>query len=159
MAQALAQEPLEFSSEVDVVQVGTLDVEGMWPLLAPHLERAFVLTKKIDSEDARLMCEEGDAQLWAGVIWPDEVGGESVVLGAAITQILGHPSGYKTLSVVAMGGDEFKRWDRDLLGAMEEFAKSEGCHAIELTGRKGWGRWFPDYEPTAWTYSKELSDG
>jgi hypothetical protein len=135
--------------------VGTLDVDGLWPALSPHLDRAFETTRKIGNPDAKQMCEDGDAQLWAGVIWGEQ-GDVPAVLGSVVTEIREYTNGYRVLVVLAMGGVEFNRWDQMILKVVEDFAKSEGCDAMDLEGRKGWGRWFPDYKQTSWTYTKEF---
>ena len=149
MAQPAGPELSVLPSWVDVVRFGPEDVEAVWPSVEGFLERAFATTKKLDSADAYCMAMGGEVQLWVGF-------GQEGLVGAALTAIETYTNGYRVVTFLAMGGEGFKKWDRQLLGAVEAFGKENGCDAVEIQGRKGWGRWFPEFEPTSWYYAKEL---
>lgn len=135
-----------------------ITVEKTWPLVVTFLDAAFDTTKKIDSEDAKAMCEDGRAQLW--VIWaPEELAGDGkrgALVGAAITSLDCYSNGYKVLSFLAFGGTNTREWAYSALQTVEDFARAEECQAVEFKGRRGFGRVLPEYKPTAWVYTKEL---
>ena len=43
-----------------------------------------------------------------------------------------------------------------LLGALERYARAEGCKAMRIFGRRGWERLLPDYKPARVLLEKEL---
>lgn len=139
-----------------MVPVG--DIDKMWPLVLPLLSPSFDRTNQLDAEDAKILCEDHMAQLW--IVWaPEEIAGDGktgALFGAAITSIDCYSNGYKVLSFLAFGGTRAKEWAVSSLETIEKFAIAEECHAVELKGRKGFGRVLPEYKPTAWVYTKEL---
>ncbi len=155
MAQPLEQEPLVSACLVEIIRILPDDVELAWQPAKEFLRRAFDTTKKLDNDDAMALCSSGEADLWIGV---DPYSSEPCVMGAAITTIEDYTNGYKVVTLLAMGGDDFHSWDIALLRSVEEYGRLHGCDAIEIQGRKGWGRWFRDegFEPTSWHYAKEL---
>lgn len=124
-------------------------MELAWFQAAPHLLRAIKRTKKSDMKSCLHSCLEGTSQLWTQI----EIDG---CIGAIITDIESYHNGRKVLRIVALGGDDLKSWGRLGLDRIEAFAKEEDCNSVEMVGRKGWGRWFPDYEPIEYVYSKEI---
>jgi len=140
------------------MMVPVSDIDKMWPLVLPFLLPAFETTNKLDTEDAKVLCEDGMAQLW--IIWAPERyavdGGIGVLMGASITSIDCYSNGYRILSFLVMGGTDTEYWASSAIEKVEEFARAEECRAVEFKGRKGWGRVFPQYKPTAWVYTKEL---
>jgi len=45
-----------------------------------------------------------------------------------------------------------------LMEPLEGWARQNHCDAIEIQGRKGWGRIFPEYRPSLWCYTKALTE-
>lgn len=89
----------------------------------------------------------GEFQLWPGV--------DSVV----VTEICEFPR-RKVLNYFLAGGDGQEL--RKMLVDLELFAKSRGCTAVTLTGRKGWLRSFlpkEGYEAQWQVMTKELGHG
>lgn len=127
-------------------------VESAWPLAEPWLALALERTEKLDLPTVLWACQQGDAQLW--VAW-DVVGRES--LGALVTELADHPTGLRVARVLCLGGARFEEW-AFRIRVLEEWARAEGCRALELVGRKGWGRVFPDYRPIEYVWSKPLED-
>ena len=84
--------------------------------------------------------KRGDAQLWA---FEDS---------AIVTEIINYPQ-RRTLRFWLAGGDL-----ETLLEVEPKIRKWSilyNCKAVEIIGRKGWGKVLKDYEPTATVFIKE----
>ena len=84
--------------------------------------------------------KRGDAQLWA---FKDS---------AIVTEIINYPQ-RRTLRFWLAGGDL-----ETLLEVEPKIRKWSilyNCKAVEIIGRKGWGKVLKDYEPTATVFIKE----
>lgn len=158
MSQALVQESSASAYSVECAIVEIDEIGTLWPTAILFLEPAFKFTKKLNEEDALASCMAGDAQLWA--IWSDDINNLDLTkgrfLGSAVTELQTHVNGYKILTFLAFGATQAMDWVHDFVNIVEAFAVDERCHAVEMKGRQGWGRVFPDYPQTAWTYTKEL---
>ena len=144
------------------VECGTVaseEIGQIWEMASAFVGPALDLTRKLDLEDALALCMEGDAQLW--IIWSDDFNNVDLsvgrYLGAAVTELQVHRNGYKILTFLGFGGNFIMEWVHDYVTIVEDFARKEGCHAVEMKGRKGWGKVFQDYKQTSWTYTKELT--
>jgi hypothetical protein len=62
-----------------------------------------------------------------------------------ITAIEDRP-GKRVLVIFAFAGLLPHDW-RQILGNVTQWAKDQGCMAIELQGRRGWRRLLPDWQP------------
>lgn len=105
-------------------------------LLAPALDGSY------DLDDVWHEISEHRAQFW---YLPNS---------AVVTQILEFPR-RKVFRVWLAGGDL-----DELRFAMQEcegYAKSRGCDAIEIDGRKGWARVFPGFDKQRVTLAKEVT--
>lgn len=67
------------------------------------------------------------------------------------------PTGEREMIIPACGGYEMKRWI-DLIGSVEEWARSRGATVATLTGRPGWPRVLASsgYKRTSVTVEKAL---
>jgi len=135
---------------VEFALVPIEDIPDLWNRCSEFLDPAFDFTAKLDNADAQELCLLGEAQLW--VIWSYDLG----ILGSAITEITNYTNGYKVLTFLAFGGSDALDWTRKFVDVIEQFGREEQCDAVEMIGRKGWGKVFPDYPPTSWNYTKEL---
>lgn len=151
MTLQLVQEPSDSAYSVEFAMVPIEDIPDLWNRCSEFLDPAFDFTAKLDNEDARELCLLGEAQLW--VIWSNDLG---QFLGSAITEMTIYTNEYKVLTFLAFGGSDALDWTRRFVDVIEQFGRAEGCDAVEMIGRKGWGKVFPDYEPTSWSYTKEL---
>lgn len=152
MPLAALVESTESSSRGDI-QLLNVPQEGVlqaWPLVEPLIARAAAQTRKCNLSHLRSQLAEGGAQLWA--IWEPT---SEAVLAAFVTTLQSYPTGWNTARVVLLGGERMESW-RHLLRQVEEWARSEGCDALEIVGRKGWQRVFPDYEHCETLISKEF---
>jgi hypothetical protein len=92
------------------------------------------------------------AQLW--VFLKDEQ-----IVGAGLTQFIEYHT-HKTLHLVLCGGIDWDEW-ADQYYVVEEFAKKNGCRAVEQWGRKGWTKLLPQkipgFETVYYVMRKELN--
>jgi len=150
MLQTPLQECTEssFTAETELHLIAPEMVSSLWSTVSRELERA-INSPDMDIDSLRTLCEAGDAQLWVIV---STRGG---VLFSFTTEVFTHLTGWKTARITYGGGSGLKTL-QETLPQVEIWAASMGCDEIEIYGRKGWGRVFPDYTPTAVVFTKEL---
>ena len=116
--------------------VRSIDVDTVWPQVLPFVERALAAGDGGHApEDVRRLCRGHDAQLWLGV----GVGGLEMV---AVTEIRVLPR-RRIARIWLLAGLDARGWIDERLAAIEDWARTERCDAIELVGRKGWLRRLP----------------
>lgn len=79
-----------------------------------------------------------NAQCW--VVFEDDK-----VVGVGLTQILTYAR-HKTLHIIDFTGSA-DAVTPEIIGVVEEFAKNNGCIALEQWGRKGWAKMLPKQIP------------
>lgn len=115
-------------------QIAAVEDEAI-SALAAAFDRSYVQTAAMYLD----LCRKDFAQLWRqGNLW-------------AVTEVQTGKDG-RILHIVAMAGD----YTPELVKEMEDWGKSKGCIRSMFTGRKGWGRKVPDYQPKTITFEKEL---
>jgi hypothetical protein len=70
---------------------------------------------------------------------------EGVYTGAGLTEILNYTR-HKTLHIILFTGNGFEK-QHNTLTIVEDFAKANGCIALETWGRAGWSKVLPKYIP------------
>ncbi len=98
-------------------------------------------------EDVLELVAKQECQLWPGK------------RSAIVTEVLNHPR-KKVCHFWLAGGDLAEL--EVMAGAVEKWAKEQGCERVTLAGRKGWERSFlvrNGYAPRWACMSKELSNG
>jgi hypothetical protein len=138
------------SDELALVRIPPEKVAGVWPLVAPLLEKPIrmldgALTEKTVYERGI----SGHFQIWA-VLERD-----GTLLASMVTQVLLHEACAPTCVAMLLGGRQMDRW-LYLIGELEAWATQEGCGAIELGGRKGWSRVLPGYRQVSIVLRKDL---
>lgn len=116
------------------------EVAEHWHLVKDYLKRALehgAGESTLADYLAKIMNYQ--AQLWVVL---DE--GQHVV-AAGMTKFIQY-SRHKTLHLVALGGDNLNDWG-DTFSVVEQFARDNGCVAIEQWGRPGWSRVLPKIVP------------
>jgi hypothetical protein len=78
------------------------------------------------------------AQCWAVV-----EGG--TIVGVGLTEFLQYTQ-HKTLHIIAFSGSNFEEQSK-VFPTVEQFARDNGCKAIEQWGRQGWAKVLPQYVP------------
>lgn len=89
----------------------------------------------------------GEALLWL-------VSDGSSIQAAAVTEL--HATEWRKVCViVACGGEDMCAW-LPLLEGIEKYARTAGCEAVRIMGRKGWARMLASYRITRVVLEKEL---
>lgn len=76
------------------------------------------------------------------------------IKAAGVTKIIASQKS-KVLMCEACSGSEFIR-NKHVMQTIEDYARSEGCDAVRIGGRKGWGRVFPEYREIAVLLERRL---
>lgn len=119
------------SPSVEGACVDPKQVHIIWPSVA-HLIRCAMRRGGMGSfADVERDVLAGHAYLWI-------VSEAGSVLAAAVTQLSADAKG-RLCTIVALGGHQLKRF-RHLIVKLEDYARDEGCRAIEVCGRPGWAR-------------------
>ena len=150
MEQQLEESSSPSSSSVELVQIPIEGIDRIWGIAAPLLEKATKRTRKIDLGSLRGSLELGEMQLWLGFDTEDES-----IPAAVVTQLSEYTSGLKAAQIILLGGLHLNRW-RSVIATIEGWAFTEGCETVEIVGRRGWGRVYPDYAPQEYWFSKEI---
>lgn len=125
---------------MNVFCLGAEQIDRLWHLVLPHLER---LSDHFEPEDIRADLKDAQKQLWG---LQDGV----AVVGVAVTRITG-----RTCEIVGAAGSADYESMKKLHGDIEDWAKSIGCSRLRLMGRKGWIRLL-GYTQTGIVAEKEL---
>jgi hypothetical protein len=111
----------------------------VWPLVKEPLQKALDHgqgeSKLIDYLNGILNYQ---VQLWV-------IHNEGNLRGVVLTKFIQY-SRHKTLHVIGLSGENFNEWVH-LYPAIEDFAKNNGCVAIETWGRPGWSKTLPKVLP------------
>ena len=77
------------------------------------------------------------------------------VVGTIITTVHQYPNMH-SLQVNLIGGENLDEWIEFFHTFIESWAIGIGCSYIEGIGRKGWKKYFPDYDTDSVVFTKEL---
>lgn len=107
------------------------DLERVWPVVAPYLDKA---CRRSGGRRTLEQCVKhlltGFWQLW---ICYEEDG---TVYCAAISTINVYEN-HKSINCLLMGGNQLKKWYHLLAGAIEQFGRDNGCTRAETVCRLG----------------------
>jgi hypothetical protein len=134
----------------DAIQCICIDpahVERVWPMVSDLIRAAMRKGRISEFADVERAVLDGAQLLW--------VAADARAIWAAAVTALGYANGEKLCTIVACGGCERARW-LPLKAELENFAKTEGCVAIRMHGRRGWVRALPDYRATRVLLEKNL---
>ena len=110
-----------------------------WPTLSRYLRKVFEHGQNESTlTDYLTKVLVGVAQCW-GVI------DNGTIVGVGLTEFLQY-SQHKTLHIIAFSGSNFEEQSK-VFPTVEQFAKDNGCKAIEQWGRRGWAKVLPQYVP------------
>lgn len=145
------------SGEYPVQILQPEDVRRLAPVWGPLIQPA--LDRTDGRVDLQVMIEAAEKllmQIWLG--W-EKADPESDPIACWATEVLQEPIGIKVARVVALGSNgRVPVWDwAPTIQKVEVWATLEGCRALEIVGRPGWGRIYPGYRPIHTTFVKELS--
>ena len=102
------------------------EIDNFWEKVAPLVERAMEYADgKMNTEDVYNGLKSKDFQLWLvpGGIW--------------VTHIAKYPQSKRVEWIAAAG--EYQDWTEHL-PVLLDWARAQGCDAVEIGGRAGWGR-------------------
>jgi hypothetical protein len=105
-------------------------VEEMWPQIEPLLDR--VADEKVTLEDIYRFVMEGRWMLWV-IENPDSF----ILTTVIITEFIEYPQ-VTNLRIIFLSGDD-EDWAYGI-HVLEDFARVNKCHTLEVLGRKGWER-------------------
>ena len=111
------------------------DIDLIWHRIKDYVQGAADYTYgRFTANDIRSRCKSQNQQLWIAH------NGEEVY-GFVITQMSDYPQ-LRALIMHFTGGKELPLWKDDMLKALQEFARNNGCDIIESYGRGGWAKVF-----------------
>lgn len=126
------------SDEVAFLMLSTREIVSNWPRIATMLAPALNDPQRYTIRDLFDRAMLGRVQLWVAA---SELRG---VLAAFATDVLEYPRS-RTLRIFLGAGTDHRAWS-DKIRVLEEYARSRNCQHVEIQGRRGWERVFPDYE-------------
>lgn len=106
-------------------------VDRFWTLAEPYIKRALDHTRgEFAPEDIKAYCKDRIIQLWL-------VSEGERIIAAATTEIVTYPQ-KKHCRVVTLAGSRAVEWTPLLDVVLTEWAKEQGCDAMEAFVRKGY---------------------
>lgn len=116
------------------------EVGEAWPRLAGLLGPVFARPEcTLSEDDLRAACADGTADLIVGL---DEEGRPAC---AAVIQIRDYAQSGRRAWILVTGGRRFADWP-EVLGVIEQLARTAGANTVEFEGRPGWQRIARDYD-------------
>lgn len=134
---------------VDLVCVDPALINQVWPLAREFVKAAMVEGGLSSFAEVEADIYRGSNLLW--LVWDAE---NSALMAAAVTS-LNLVNGAMVGTVVAAGGKGLNQFGH-LLPRLEQHFRDEGCVSSRICGRKGWGRYYPDYRIRAVILEKVL---
>lgn len=120
--------------------IPSTSIDDVWDEVRPWIEAACARSRgKFDADDIRIGLLERDDQLW---IWRS-----ATAFAVGVTRINRYPK-QRVCTIRIVTGRNRGEWERQAIETIEAWARSQGCHAMELQARPGWGRVLPGYEVT-----------
>lgn len=135
------------SASGDLFAVNADQFWQVWPQVEPLFERFATDTQTTTVEIMRDKVLSKEAQLWC-------YAEQGEIIGIGLTEIYEHHKG-RFCRIWAICG-HLEPYLQDLAHAIEAWASSIGCNAIEINGRRGWAKALEGYRPKAWVIEKDL---
>lgn len=106
-------------------------VDRFWQFAEPYVKRALDHTSgEVSPEGVRRLCKDRVLQLWL-------VSEGDRIVAAVTTEIVQYPE-RRHLRVVTLAGSKAPEWTGLVDTILANFAKAEGCDAVEALVRKGY---------------------
>jgi hypothetical protein len=136
------------SAEISWFGVAAPEIAAWWPHAEPYVARALAEGRgEMEPCDVRRFLELRAMQLW--LLW------DGAARGALVTEIANHPRKRSCILRLFAADRGLRAAWRALIPLAEEWAREQGCDAVEVFGRPGWARLL-DYELKQVVLSKEL---
>lgn len=126
---------------VEIFTIQPDEIDRLWDLVRPHLERFERETQRTDAETMRRQVRDRERQLWG-------LAHEGEITGVVVTEIYPTARG-NVCWIWAAAGSESLAGMRQAYEEIEGWARSLGCVSIGIQGRKGWQRVLPQMKQTA----------
>lgn len=116
-----------------LVGIPSGDVGRAWAVLEPFVTQALDEHSggRYLAADVYYSLTEQQRQIWVAMDGTE-------ILGVVVTEIINYPQ-LKAAVVFALAGKRFADWFEHV-SIIEEWARSQGCAVIEMSGRRGWAR-------------------
>lgn len=106
-------------------------IDRFWPMAEPYIKRALDHTSgEFSPADIKAYCKDRIIQLWL-------VSENERIIAACTTEIINYPQ-RKHCRVVTLAGSKAVEWTQLLDVVLLEWAKQQGCDAMEAFVRKGY---------------------
>ncbi|PVX77165.1 hypothetical protein [Paraburkholderia unamae] len=107
-------------------------IDEVWDEVRPWIAAACKRNRgKYDENDIRIGLLEGEDQLW---IWRTET-----AYAIGITRLCNYPK-QRVCTIRIVTGTNAAEWQDQAMPVIRQWAKANGCAAMELCARKGWAR-------------------
>jgi len=149
-ATQLQTGPSESSLPDEFFQVANDDLVDLWPVLHQILDPVFAYTHgKVAPGDVLDSAARGESQVWVQYL-------DGLPAAVVVTAIDVYPTARRVLKVMLAAGRDARRWRPHIQTALESFGRKNQCDSLEIIGRRGWGKLYPDYQEIETVFSKEL---
>jgi hypothetical protein len=132
---------------VELVCVPPGEVARLWPHMSHYIARAMARGGMGRFADVEADVLGANAYLWLALR-------AGAILAAAVTQVTGEGA-ERLCTIVACGGHDWPRFGF-LIEGLEDYARAEGCAAMEICGRPGWQRRLEGYRTVKAVIRKAL---
>lgn len=106
------------------------EINAVWEDVRMLIEDACATTRgKFDAEDIRAGLLTGEDQLW---IWRTPT-----AFAVGITRLANYPK-QRVCTLRIVTGNNMDEWATPCIETIEQWAKANGCHAMEFQARPGW---------------------
>lgn len=108
------------------------EIESVWEEVRPWIESSCRRNRgKYDADDIKAGLLTGEDQLW---IWKSPT-----AFAVGITRLANYPK-QRVCTIRIVTGTNAAEWQQPAMETIEKWARSNGCHAMELCARIGWSR-------------------
>ena len=134
-------------ASAELVCVPPDEVARLWPHIAHYIARAMARGGMGRFADVEADVLGANAYLWLALR-------ADAILAAAVTKVTGEGAS-RLCTIVACGGHDWPRFGF-LIEGLEDYARAEGCAALEICGRPGWQRRLKGYRTVKAVIRKAL---
>jgi hypothetical protein len=112
--------------------IPSTSIDDVWDEVRPWIAAACERSRgKFDADDIRIGLLERDDQLW---IWRTDT-----AYAVGVTRLVNYPK-QTVCALRIVTGRNMAEWIEPAMAGIEQWAKSQGCAAMELCARPGWER-------------------
>jgi hypothetical protein len=141
------------AKQLESIEMGGVPSDGVmnvWPGVEPLLRRVVTPDTGQTLQSVLTSLLMAKMQLWV-------IGNFQ---GVVITEIQDRPA-ERVLFTLYLAGEDMKAWLDDWCDLQDEYARHNGCAAVEFNGRKGWnkiGESRPEWKSIRTVFRREFSE-